>query len=555
MTPPPLTARSDIDDEAFPRLDPNELAAAAECGRAERFAAGAALFRTGDEPLDCFVVVSGEIGIFDRTGAEERQVATHGPGEFTGEIGLLAGRPALADGRALVASDVIRLDADQLRRLLVINPAVGEKWVPALLRRRELLLDFGHEGLHVFGLRDDPATLRACEFLFRNGVPHRWRDLADPAARADLSALHPPPAPTPALPLISRGPISLLAAPTLAELGRLTGVLRPLPAGRFDVVIIGAGPAGLGAAVYAASEGLRALVVDPLGPGGQAGSSSRIENYAGFPEGISGRILALRSYVQALKFGAHFAVPRAVTAVNPAAEGGHSVVLDDGAVVPTRAVIVATGVTYRHLPVPGLADFAGAGVYYAATQMEAIRCRDEPVHVIGAGNSAGQAAMYLSQFTAQVNLVVRGGAIHDSMSDYLADRVVANPRVHLRLRHELREVRGEGGALRTVTLEDTARGSRHEEASGGVFVFIGATPATRFLPPAVARDQHGFLLTGADLPGHSWPLTERPPLSLETSVPGLLAAGDCRGASTKRVAFAVGDGALAVTCLHDLFGT
>ncbi|MBC8010616.1 MAG: FAD-dependent oxidoreductase [Burkholderiales bacterium] len=541
-----------IHDPAFPVLDARELASASACGRTEKVAAGTALFVTGDLPLDCFVVVSGALGVFDRSGAFERQLSTHGPGGFTGEIGLLAGRPALADGRALVDCEIIRLDADQLRRLLVVDPAIGEKWIPALLRRRVLMLERGHEGLHVFGACDDPATLRACEFLFRNGVPHLWRDLDEANAREELARLHP--AGAPELPFISMGDTPLLAAPSLEALGRMTGVLRPLPTGRFDVVIIGAGPSGLGAAVYAASEGLRALVVDPLGPGGQAGSSSRIENYAGFPEGISGRDLALRSYLQALKFGASFAVPHAVAAVRPGRDGTHEVVLADGSLIATRAVIVATGVSYRFLPVPGLAEFAGAGVYYAATQMEALRCRDKPVHVIGAGNSAGQAAMFLSRFTDRVNLVVRGDNIYASMSDYLADRVVANPRIQLRLRHEVRAVGG-GHALESVTLEDTARGEIREEPSGGVFVFIGAVPATKFLGPEVARDAAGFLLTGVDLPAGTWPLAGHAPLPLETSVPGILAAGDCRAASTKRVAFAVGDGALAVTCLHDLFGT
>ncbi len=552
MALPPSPPES-ASDPAFPLLDSAELAAAAMCGRKEGVTSGTTLFQTGDAPLDCFVVVRGEIGIFDVTGTTERRVSVHGPGSFTGEIGLLAGRPALADARALADSEVIRLNAEQLRRLLVVSPAIGEKWIPALLRRRALLIERGHEGLHVYGAADDPATLSACEFLFRNGVPHRWRDLADPDARTDLARLQPDPAPR--LPFVARARTPLLAGPSLAELGALTGVLRPPPPGRFDVVIVGAGPAGLGAAVYAASEGKRTLVVDSLGPGGQAGSSSRIENYAGFPEGISGRDLALRSYVQALKFGAHFAVPHRVAGTRALPDGDHEVTLADGSVVLTRAVIVATGVSYRNLPVPGLASFAGAGVYYAATQMEAMRCRHEPVHVIGAGNSAGQAAMYLSRFADCVNLVVRGGNIYDSMSDYLADRIVANTRVRLRLRTELRAVHGEAHTLRAVTLENTAEGTCHEEPSGGVFVFIGATPATRFLPPEVARDEHGFLLTGADVPAPRWPRADRAPLPLETSVPGVLAAGDCRAASTKRVAAAVGDGALAVTCLHDLFGT
>ncbi len=551
MSTPVQPTQAD-EDPAFPCLDAAELASVAACGNTEHVAEGATIFRTGDDPLDCFVVIAGAIGIFDRTGAVERQLTTHTMGGFTGDIGLLAGRPALADARALVESKVVRLDAAQLRHLLLVSPAIGEKWVPALIRRRALLLARGHEGWHVFGHGDDPATLRACEFLHRNGVPHTWRDLATTEAAADLVRLCPnSPA---ALPAMAMAGASLLEGPSLAELGRITGVLRPLPPGRFDVVIVGAGPAGLGAAVYAASEGLRTLVIDPLGPGGQAGTSSRIENYAGFPEGISGRDLALRSYVQALKFGASFAVPHQVASARTLTNGEHVLVLDDGAEIASRAVIIATGVSYRNLPVPGLAQFAGAGVYYAATQMEAMRCRDQSLHVIGAGNSAGQAAMYLSRFTDRVNLVVRGDNLYASMSDYLADRIMANPRVQLRLRCELRAVIGTH-AVESITLEDTAHGVRQDEASGGVFVFIGAAPVTRFLGEEVASDTAGFLLTGASIPDGKWPRKDRPPLPLETSVPGLLAAGDCRAGSTKRVAFAVGDGALAVTCLHELFGT
>jgi thioredoxin reductase (NADPH) len=545
------TSESDSDiDPAFPRLDASEIAAAAAIGTTMRVAAGATLFRTGDSPLDFYIVVSGAIGIFDITGPAESLLVVHGPGGFTGEVGLLAGRPALTDARASVNSEVVRLDAAQLRHLLALNPLISEKWITAIIRRRTFLLARGRGGLQVFGRADDPATLEISEFLYRNGVPHRWLDVADDDVRARMGRLFPQ-GPR-ALPVVSLGSIPPLEGPSLDDLGRVTGVLHPIPAGRFDVVIIGAGPAGLGAAVYAASEGLRTLVVDLLGPGGQAGSSSRIENYAGFPEGISGRDLALRAYVQALKFGAVFAVPRSVKGLLPGAAGEHTVILSDGSTIAARAVVVSTGVSYRHFQVPGLAALAGVGVYYAATQMEAVRCRNRPVHIIGAGNSAGQAAMYLSQFTDRVDLIVRGEDIYSSMSDYLADRIVSNPKVRVRLRCELRKV---GGArlLETVTIEETASGARSEEVSGGVFVFIGAVPATGFLGTEVARDPDGFIYTGVNVPPEAWPLADRQPLPLETSVPGLLAAGDCRVASTKRVAFAVGDGALAVTCLHDLF--
>jgi thioredoxin reductase (NADPH) len=539
-------------DPAFPRLDAAELAVAAGFGSTERVAAGAALFRTGEVPVDSFIVISGAVGIIDRSGATERHIVTHTPGNFTGEIGMLAGRPSLTDAVASVDSEVVRLDAAQLRHLLAVNPLIGEKWVTALIRRRALIDAGGREGLHVFGRADDPATLRVSEFLYRNGVPFRWRDLAAEDARAELARLQPDGPPS--LPMVSLGPSIVFAAPSLEDLGRTTGVLRPIPTGRFDVVIVGAGPAGLGAAVYASSEGIRTLVIDSLGPGGQAGSSSRIENYAGFPEGISGRDLALKAYIQALKFGANFSVPRTVTAIRTAADDELAIALSDGSTVATRAAVVSTGVSYRHFQVPGLAQLAGIGVYYAATQMEAIRCRGRPVHIIGAGNSAGQAAMYLSKFTDRVNLIVRGDDLYSSMSDYLADRVACNSRVQVRLHSELRKVRGTQ-SLEAVTIEETKGRVLSEEASGGVFVFIGAIPATGFLGTEVARDPDGFILTGADIPASAWPRTDRPPLPLETSVPGLLAAGDCRAASTKRVAFAIGDGALAVTCLHELFGT
>jgi len=536
----------------FSRLDASEIAAAALLGRTERIAAGATLYQTGEDPVDFYIVVNGAIDMFDRSGLSERFVFKHGPGDFTGDIGLLAGRPALMDARASADTEVVHLNVGQLRQLLVVNPRFGEKWVSAIIRRRTFILSGGLEGLHVFGRADDPGTLRACEFLYRNGVPHRWRDLALDQARADLARFKPEG--EPALPVVRLGSLTPLYAPSLVDLGRVTGVLHPIPTGRFYVVIVGAGPAGLGAAVYSASEGLRTLVVDPLGPGGQAGSSSRIENYAGFPEGISGRDLALRTYLQALKFGAIFAVPRSVTAIRTVADGELAIVLSDSGTIVTRAAVVSTGVSYRHFQVPGLAEFVGVGVYYAATQMEAMRCRERPIHIVGAGNSAGQAAMYLSQFTDRVNLIVRGNDIYSSMSDYLADRIVSNPRVQLRLHSQLRRVRG-AQSLAAVMIEDTTSHILSEETSGGVFVFIGAIPATGFLGSEVARDPDGFIRTGANIPPGAWPRADRQPLPLETSMPGLLAAGDCRVASTKRVAFAVGDGALAVTCLHQLFGT
>jgi thioredoxin reductase (NADPH) len=330
---------------------------------------------------------------------------------------------------------------------------------------------------------------------------------------------------------------------------------RHVPDETFDTVIIGSGPAGLGAAVCAASEGLRTLVLDLIGPGGQAGGSSRIENYPGFPAGLSGRDLGLRMYLQALKFGASFSVPVNVTQLRCRSDGCHEVVADDGAFVKTKTIIIGTGVAYRNLDVKGLAELRGSGVFHSATQVESLLCRKRPVHVIGAGNSAGQAAMYLSKFSDQVSLVVRGDDLNKSMSSYLTERVRANPRIHVLLQCELRAIEG-STALEKVHLEHTATGEKSIEESGGIFIFIGAMPCTDFLGDRIRKDEKGFILTGVEAAAtKAWPFTDRLPRALETTCPGVFAAGDCRSRTTKRVAFAIGDGALAVTCVHDVLGT
>jgi thioredoxin reductase (NADPH) len=439
-----------------------------------------------------------------------------------------------------------------MRRLMLKCPTLGEKWIPALLRRRELLERVGFEGLRVFGERSDVATLHLREFLHRNGVFHHWLDTSDPIIAQTAAKLSTGPL---RFPVVACSHNILLQNPTLSELAERTGVRRHIPDGVFDTVIVGGGPAGLGAAVYAASEGLRTLVLDNMGPGGQAGSSARIENYAGFPEGLSGRELALRAYVQALKFGATFSTPHIVSSLSCVDHGLHEVHTADGLVVKTKTVIITTGVSYRTLGVVGLSELRGCGVYYAATQVEATLCQDRPVHIIGAGNSAGQAAMYLSKFSENVNLVVRGGDLRKSMSTYLAERVESNPRINIRLHTELRAVEGTS-CLEKVHLENTATGQTTVEESCGIFVFIGAIPSTGFLGDEVLKDDKGFVVTGNELTASGkWPLRDRAPQPLETSCPGIFVAGDCRSRTTKRVAFAVGDGAFAVTCVHDLLGT
>jgi thioredoxin reductase (NADPH) len=550
----PLLGTEDMQREetAFPTVNTEEMAAARLCGKTEICEAGQFLFEAGQRPVDSFVVVSGAVDVIDTSGDEERLLVTHGPGGIIGDINGFSGRPAVASCRAAQRTEVIRLTIAETRLLLVRAANLSEKWIAAFLRRRELLEASGFEGLRVYGSHEDPATLRLREFLYRNGVAHRWIDIADSANNAALAALGNQPLRWPA---VVWGHDILFQNPTLSEMAARVGLQRHIPDETFDTVIIGSGPAGLGAAVYAASEGLRTVVLDLIGPGGQAGASSRIENYPGFPAGLSGRELGLRMYVQALKFGATFSAPVHVTELRCRDDGSHEVVAEDGAIVRTKTIVISTGVTYRSLGVKGLGELHGSGVFYSATQVEALLCQNRSVHVIGAGNSAGQAAMYLSKFSDNVSLVARGGDLNKSMSSYLTERIKANPRIHILLHCELRAIEGTA-ALENVHLEYTDTGKTSIQESGGIFIFIGARPCTGFLGERIRKDEKGFILTGAEAAATgTWPLPDRLPCALETSCPGIFAAGDCRSRTTKRVAFAVGDGALAVTCIHDFLGT
>jgi len=540
------------DEIAFPLLNAAEIHVAEKFGRRERLEAGRVLFAPGQQLVELFVILDGSLEVIDTSGEQERILAVHGTRGFVGEISLLTGRKTTSLCRVKSAAEVIRIPVDALRRFLVSSASFAEKWMNSLLRRREVLLARGVDGLHVFGARADAATLRLREYMHRNGVPHHWIDTDDQENVPVLATLGEGPF---EFPIIAWSRKILMQNPSLPMFADFLGLRRSIPKEVFDTVIIGGGPAGLGAAVYAASEGLHTLVLDRLGPGGQAGSSSRIENYAGFPAGISGTELALRSYLQALKFGAMFSAPCDVAEIRRADDGLHSVHLKDGSVANTKTVIVATGVRYRSPDVEGLSGFSGTGLYYSATRVEALLCDERPLHVIGAGNSAGQAAMFLSRFNANVNLIVRGGDLRKSMSSYLAERVEANSRVHVRLHSELRAVAG-ADSLEQVSIENVATSETTVEDSCAVFIFIGAAPCTDFLGDKISKDEKGFLITGAELITKGrWPDPNRLPSALETSCPGIFAAGDCRSGTTKRVASAVGDGALAVTCVHDLLRT
>ncbi len=548
-SPPPI-ADPLADTTAFPVLSAAELEQCLEFGVRCSFQPGEALFSAGDQPFDCYLITAGEVCIVDVSTDERHCVLRYGTGHFTGDIDLLTGRPAVVTGEAVTAVDAIRIPPENIREVFVRRPAIGERIWRAMQSRRERLLQTEFQGLRVYGGKDDHGTLETVEFLYRNGVPHRWMDTAEAENTARLQAIDAGPW---RFPVVTYGKRLIFQAPGLTELADHIGLRRRLPEKTYDVLVLGSGPSGLGAAVYAASEGLSTLVLDGLGPGGQAGSSSRIENYAGFPNGVSGRELAQLSYLQALKFGAEFAAPCHVAALEKGDSGVYRVRTTEGDTATAKTVIVATGVSYRLLDVEGLDRLQGSGVYYNATAVEALLCKTCPVHVIGAGNSAGQAAMFLSQYARQVTLVVRGGDLRKSMSSYLSERVLVNPLI--RIRYHTQAVAIEGtGHIEAVHLRGDD-GSITREETVGLFIFIGARPRTDFLPPELARDDKGFAFTGPDVVAAGFWHETRPPEPLETSLPGVFASGDCRSGTTKRVAFAIGDGALAVTCVHNLLGT
>ena len=523
---------------AYPRLSDAQVAALTGLGHRRVTQAGEILFEEGERDCDFYVVLAGHVAAVEGQGTpDERLISVNGRGRFLGELSLLTGERSFYAARALDAGEVLAVPIARLRELIGRDPVLGDLILRAYLLRRSILIELG-AGLRVVGSRYSPDTRRVRDFAARNQIPVRWLDLEDdPSAEAMLAQLGVSPADTPIVVVYGR----LLRNPSNSELADAVGLPAPSTLqASCDLLVVGSGPAGLSAAVYAASEGMRVIALDGVAAGGQAGLSSRIENYLGFPSGISGAELADRAMFQAQKFGACFAVPAEATAIEP--DGDHyRVHLADGTSLTSASVVIATGAQYRRLVVPRSDYFEKTSIYYAASQAEALQCAGDPVAVVGGGNSAGQAAVFLSRHAAQVTLLVRERELGENMSRYLVDQVTRLPNVHVILGAEVRELHGDE-ALEAVIIQDSAAGERRVVSARAMFVFIGAVPCTGWLNGLVELDDRGFIRTG---PG-GLPETSPEPLLLETSRSGIFAAGDVRSGSAKRVATAVGEGAMAI---------
>jgi thioredoxin reductase (NADPH) len=536
--------------QIFPSLTEDQFAILQRYGTQRHIPAGTVLFSQGERHIAMYVVLAGKIEISRGSAIATRVIGSHGPGSFTGEAGTLAGRAAIATGRAAVDCEVIVIDEASLRTLVISEADLSETIMRAYILRRMAFIEDQAGGLILIGSQDDAETLGLRSFITRNGQPAAYFDVKlHPESAGLLERFAIALGETPAV-ILPDGRV--FRQPTIRVLADATGISPDAMEGRtFDVVVVGAGPGGLAAAVYAASEGLNVAVLERAAPGGQAGTSSKIENYFGFPTGISGQALAGRGLSQARKFGAEVAVP--VLAVKVVCEGNHgkgyAITLDNDETIYARTIVVATGARYRKPLLPDLARYEGRGIYYSAAFMEATFCKDEEIVVVGGGNSAGQAAVFLSRFAHHVHICVRGPGLAATMSHYLVQRIDAAPNITLHANTEVCALHGDGHLdgidLCTNGAPPVRVPVRH------LFLFLGAEPNTDWLNACVALDDKQFVLTGADVPQSTW-CSARAPHPLETSRPGIFAVGDVRSGSVKRVAAAVGEGAAAVQSLHQV---
>ena len=538
-------------DSAFPTLTSAQIARIAVHGSTHAVSAGEVLVEAGAQQVPFFVVVSGAVEIVRPTSQGDTMIVTHGPGEFTGEVNMLSGRRSFVSARAVGPGEVIALDRERLMALVQTDAELSEIFMRAFILRRVALLASGLGDVVLVGSNHSPGTLRIREFLSRNGHPYTSIDLdRDEGIQELLDQFQLSVSDVPVL--ICRGRI-VLRNPSNLEIADCLGLNETIDALRVrDLVVVGAGPAGLAAAVYGASEGPDVLVVEASAPGGQAGSSSRIENYLGFPTGISGQELAARAYTQSQKFGAELMIARSATRL-ACGRWPYTIELDGGMRIAARTVILATGAEYRKLEVENLAQFEGVGVYYGATFIEAQLCAGDDVVVIGGGNSAGQAAVYLAQTARRVHMLVRSSGLADTMSRYLIRRIEESPTIELHTHTELTTLAG-ADALQRVCWRSRQTGAEQVREIRHVFVMTGAAPSTAWLNGCLTLDGHGFIKTGLDLTSEELAAAQwapgRAPYLLETSRPGVFAVGDVRGGSVKRVASEVGEGSVAIAAVH-----
>lgn len=535
----------------FPELTAAQLRRISSMGELREVRAGEVLFEVGEQNTRFFVVVEGAVEVVRPVGDREDLVVKHGPGQFTGEINMLSNRRSLVRGRAVGDGVVIAVDRERLRALVQRDSELSEILMRAFILRRVGLISQAENDLVLLGSPHSGATLRLKEFLTRNGQPFSYAELeSDPAVQTLLERFHVSASEIPVVICLGG---RVLRNPSIEMLASELGLSAALdPEAIRDVIIVGAGPAGLAAAVYAASEGLDVLVLEATAPGGQAGTSSRIENYLGFPTGISGEALAGRALTQAQKFGAEMAIAERAVRLHC---GGrlYTIELANGQRVRARTVVIASGAQYRKPALPELSRFEGAGVYYSATHMEAQICQNEDVAIVGGGNSAGQAAVYLSQTASSVHVLIRGPGLAESMSRYLIQRIEDTPNIVLRNHTVVEALEGAQG-LERLRWRHLETGETGTHAAHHLFLMTGALPNSEWVKGCVVLDEKDFIKAGADLRSDElsearWPLSRSPFLS-ETSMPGVFVVGDVRSGSVKRVASAVGEGSVCVQLIH-----
>ncbi|NDQ55645.1 MAG: FAD-dependent oxidoreductase [Acidipila sp.] len=550
MSSPLIPSELDARTQAFPVLTATQISRVRAWGKLRDVKTGEILFEPEDSETPFFVLLTGRMEIVQTEFAGERAIAVHGPGEFSGEMTMISGRRSLVRGRVTEAGQFLELSPDGLRSLIARDAELSEIFMRAFILRRLELISRGQGNIILMGSRHSANTLRLREFLSHLEHPFTYVDLdTDKTSQELLDRFS---VKLDEIPVVLCNSRFVLRNPSIQELADCLRLNSNIDESQVrDLIVVGAGPSGLAAAVYAASEGLDVLVIEAVSPGGQAGSSSKIENYLGFPTGISGQELATRAIVQAEKFGAKMMVAHSVKRLD-CVKRPYAVVLDNGSRLSARAVVIATGAQYNKPHIANLEKFEGQGIYYGATHMESQLCGQDELIVVGGGNSAGQAAVFLSQTADKVHMLVRSGGLSNTMSRYLIQRIEENPAIELHFKTEIVDLAGEAH-LERVTWRDKSTGENSVHNIRHVFIIAGASPRTEWLKGCIALDSRGFILTGRDLEtviqGPLWSLA-RAPQMLETSLPGVFAVGDVRSGNVKRVASAVGEGAIAIHLVH-----